>query len=183
MAACGDDEDSTAPEWLFVQSSDTATMVSSTSLEMHVGENPFAFTDRPDRRHVFLTPAEFIALWNGGTDGGFADDPPNAVVTWLDVGDPGEGVLNEAEVVVTEAAYSEDTEAITYTVSTEEGEIPVGALTHVSLFIDDAPLTTPSGAPIIQCESFGDCPPPCNNPWISQNFDCVLPSGQQLQLP
>ena len=62
-------------------------------------EDIFAFTDRPNREHKYISGDEFASYWNDYDDeNSFKLDPPNAVLTWVDA----DGV-SEVEVVITDA--------------------------------------------------------------------------------
>jgi len=116
-------------EWLFVQSSPTAETTSETTLVMPVTREIFAFTDRSNRHHGYMTAHAFVSLWDEGDT--FKADPPNAVLTWID-GDK----VHEAEVVITEASVLGHGRAISFEVKLEAREAPSGKLQGVSLFVD-----------------------------------------------
>ena len=64
-------------------------------------EDIFAFTDRPNREHKYISGDEFASYWNDYDDeNSFKLDPPNAVLTWVDA----DGV-EEVEVVITDADF------------------------------------------------------------------------------
>jgi hypothetical protein len=92
-------EDKPAEEWLFVHTADEAQVTNSTTIVMPVTRDIFAFTDRPYRKHDYMTGEQFAALWTHSGSNSFKSDPPNAVLTWVD----GEEV-KEAEVVITGAS-------------------------------------------------------------------------------
>lgn len=131
VASCAASE-SQSPEWLFVQASSHARVTAASTLEIPVQSLIFGFTDRPDRQYAYLSPAEFVSLWDADLDSGFSTDPPNAVLTWR-VGDQ----VGEAELVLTDAHYSETDAVIVYEISIETGELTPGDLEVVSLFVDD----------------------------------------------
>lgn len=133
LTSCGPDD--TALEWLFVQTAEEARLTSATTLEMRSTERIFGFTDRPDRLHTLLTPAEFAALWDPSIEDGFASDPPNAVMTWRD-GD----VTRLIEIVITGATVLEPESIISYRIVASVGELPTGELAAVDLFVDGTPL-------------------------------------------
>ena len=121
-------EETRPAEWLFVHTSPTAEMTSDTTLVMPVTREIFAFTDRPNRKHAYMTGEQFASIWaNSGSDS-FKTDPPNAVLTWVE----GEDV-KEAEVVITGASF--DGKSITYN-RKYSAIVPVGTLNSVSLFVD-----------------------------------------------
>jgi hypothetical protein len=112
VASSAGAEDAKPPEWLFVHTAVTAEMTSMTTLVMPVERDIFAFTDRPNRLHTYLTAEQFAGLW--------ARDPykgdslklynPTAVFTWLEP----KGGVGEAEVVITSAFAAADGKTIVY---------------------------------------------------------------------
>ncbi|MDB2394606.1 hypothetical protein N9W36_00520 [Porticoccaceae bacterium] len=98
-----------AEEWLFVHTADEAQVINNTTIVMPVTRDIFAFTDRPYRKHDYMTGEQFVSLWADSGSNSFKTDPPNAVLTWVE----GEDV-KEAEVVVTGASL--DGKSMTYTV-------------------------------------------------------------------
>ena len=124
-------EEAKPAEWLFVHTSPTAEMTSDTTLVMPVTREIFAFTDRPNRQHGYLTAHAFVSLWDKGEGDTFKADPPNAVLTWVD-GDK----VHEAEVVITDASVLAHGKAISFEVKLEAGEALSGQMQRLSLFID-----------------------------------------------
>jgi hypothetical protein len=118
-------------EWLFVHTSTTAEMTSETTLVMPVTREIFAFTDRPNRQHGYMTAHAFVSLWDEAEGDTFKADPPNAVLTWID-GDK----VHEAEVVITNASVLAHGRAISFEVKLGAGEAPGVKLQGVSLFVD-----------------------------------------------
>ena len=123
------------PEWLYVQTAATAQMTSDTILEMPFTRDVFAFTDRPNRRHAYLTAYEFTSLWNEGEgSNSFYEEPPNAVLTWSD----GEK-LREVEVIINNAAVYSDggvQDSLVYEVTLGTEQMPDAQMSSVSLFVD-----------------------------------------------
>ncbi len=134
-------EEAKPAEWLFVQTAPTAEMTSGTTLVMPVTREIFAFTDRPNRQHIFMTAHAFVSLWDKGEGNTFKADPPNAVLTWIE-GDK----AHEAEVVITDASVLAHGKAISFEVKLEAGEAPSGKMQGVSLFVDG------------YCFGIGSCP-------------------------
>ena len=124
-------EEAKPAEWLFVHTSPTAEMTSETTLVMPVTREIFAFTDRTNRKHGYLTAHAFVSLWDKGEGDTFKADPPNAVLTWLD-GDK----VHEAEVVITDASVLAHGRAISFEVKLEAGEALSGQMQRLSLFVD-----------------------------------------------
>ena len=122
-------EDKPAEEWLFVHTADEAQVTNNTTIVMPVTRDIFAFTDRPYRKHDYMTGEQFVSLWADSGSNSFKTDPPNAVLTWVE----GEDV-KEAEVVITGASI--DGNSITYTTNSHPNT--VGTIKSVSVFVDDA---------------------------------------------
>jgi hypothetical protein len=76
-----------------------------------------------------LSARKFVELWGEG-DNSFANDPPNAVVSYLD--DSG-ATPDDTIVVLSEPRLAGDD--LTYSVEILEGTLPADA-TSVSVFID-----------------------------------------------
>jgi hypothetical protein len=114
-------------EWLFVHTADEAQVINNTTIVMPVTRDVFAFTDRPYRKHAYMTGEQFASLWSKAGSNSFKTDPPNAVLTWVD----GEDV-KEAELVITGASF--DGNSITYTTNSHRNT--VGTIKSVSLFVD-----------------------------------------------
>ena len=135
-------EDKPAEEWLFVHTAEEAQVTNNTTIVMPVTRDIFAFTDRPYRKHAYMTGEQFASLWDEGAS--FKTDPPNAVLTWID----GEDV-KEAEVVITGASF--DGNSITYN-RKYSAIVPFGKLNSVSLFVDSVWCRGPVGSPA--CPTF-----------------------------
>lgn len=71
--------------WLYVAQADGESSfdAAATTLVMPIGR-VHAFTDRPYRDTRQLSPLEFAALWEATGADSFAQDPPNAVLTYWD---------------------------------------------------------------------------------------------------
>jgi hypothetical protein len=121
-------------EWLFVHTADEAQVTNNTTIVMPVTRDVFAFTDRPYRKHAYMTGEQFASLWAEADSASFKADPANAVLTWVD----GEDV-KEAEVVITSASF--DGNSITYTINSHRNT--VGTIKSVSLFVDGMPCWVP----------------------------------------
>ena len=78
-ASCGDSNNK-GPEYLFVQTSDGATLTDSTLTLTGISPQTGWFTDRPYREAGQIPTEEFLTLWDEG-ENSFADDPPNADFT------------------------------------------------------------------------------------------------------
>mgnify|MGYP000353062810 CR=1 FL=1 len=125
--------DGAKKEWLFVHTAEDAQVKSSAVIVMTAERDIFAFTDRPNREHMYLTPEEYVSLWNdnGSADNFFAD-PPNAVLTWITPS----GSVNESEIIITGASFKK--KAISYTYKGIDGsEMPLHqTIKRISLFVD-----------------------------------------------
>jgi hypothetical protein len=121
-------EDKPAEEWLFVHTAQEAQVINTTTIVMPVTRDVFAFTDRPYRKHAYMTGEQFASLWAEAGSDSFKADPPNAVLTWVD----GEDV-KEAELVITGASF--DGDSITYT-RKHPATVQFSNLKGVSLFVD-----------------------------------------------
>ena len=124
-----DDSNTLEKEWLYTHTALEATATSSTTIVMPFTEDIFAFTDRPNREHKYISGDEFASYWNDYDDeNSFKLDPPNAVLTWVDA----DGV-EEVEVVITDADF--DGANVIYTI--ENTTITADqSFEDVSLFVD-----------------------------------------------
>ena len=124
-----DNSNTLEKEWLYTHTALEATATSSTTIVMPFTEDIFAFTDRPNREHKYISGDEFASYWNDYDDeNSFKLDPPNAVLTWVDA----DGV-EEVEVVITDANF--DGNNVIYTI--ENTSITANqSFEEVSLFVD-----------------------------------------------
>jgi surface protein len=124
-----DNSNTLEKEWLYTHTALEATATSSTTIVMPFTEDIFAFTDRPNREHKYISGDEFASYWNDYDDeNSFKLDPPNAVLTWVDA----DGV-SEVEVVITDANF--DGANMIYTI--ENTTITTNqSFEDVSLFVD-----------------------------------------------
>lgn len=93
------------------------------------------FSDRPQRVVGHVATADFVGLWGEG-ENSFAEDPPNAVLAFLE---PGDDSPEDAVVVLRDPKGSDGT--ISYAIEVLEGSVPAST-GPVSLFID--PLGRPA---------------------------------------
>ena len=132
VSSCVNSDSSQPKEsWLFVHTAEEAQILNSTTIVMPGTGDIFAFTDRPFRKHTYISGEAFASLWLDTIDNNFKADPPNAVLTWLD----SEGI-KEVEVIIIEARLAGKT--ITYTIN-DSTLIKKGAIGHACLFIDSGP--------------------------------------------
>jgi len=116
-------------EALFVQSAHGLT-TSNGSVTFHgLAHATIFFSDRPQRVVGHLTSKKFVEQWGEGEDS-FAEDPPNAVVSFLEDGDT---VPEEVTMTISDPQLEGDT--LTYTVDILDGMLPTRA-GPCSLFID-----------------------------------------------
>jgi surface protein len=132
IVACSSDDnnnvDDTQAEWLYVHTAIEANATNSNTLVIPFTEDIFAFTDRPDREHKYISAEEFVSYWSDDATNSFQFDPPNAVFTSVD--DDG---IAEVEVVITGA--NTDGDNITYTI--QNPKLTENAtFEDVSLFVD-----------------------------------------------
>jgi hypothetical protein len=132
IVACSSDDnnnvDDTQAEWLYVHTAIEANATNSKTLVMPVTNDIFAFTDRPDREHKYISAEEFVSYWSEDATNSFQFDPPNAVLTSVN-GD----ATAELEVVIIDA--STDGDNITYTI--QNPKLTENAtFEDVSLFVD-----------------------------------------------
>ena len=136
------------PGWLYVQTEATAQMTSDTTLEIPFTREVFGFADRPDRRSAYFTASEFEAFWSEEGANSFTEDPPNAVLTWLN----GEE-QREAEVIINNATVYSDgvQESLVYEVTVETGQMPDAQMSSVSLFVDSSSGAATLGVEVEVC--------------------------------
>ncbi len=116
-------------EALFVQSARGMT-TNNGSVTLHgLAHATLFFADRPQRVVGHLSSKKFVAQWGEGEDS-FADDPPNAVVSFLEDGD-----IVPEEVTMTISAPNLEEDSLTYQVDVLDGTLPASS-GPCSLFID-----------------------------------------------
>jgi hypothetical protein len=99
------------------------------------------FSDRPKRIVGHMATTDFVELWAEG-DNSFEEDPPNAVLAFLESGDQ---VPEDAVVVIREPRLEDG--QLSYSIEALDGTVPAEA-GPVTLFID--PLGRPL-SPISVC--------------------------------
>jgi exo-beta-1,3-glucanase (GH17 family) len=183
---------STGAGFLFVQEAEGGTLTpgadDSYTLALEgVGTVTVMFTGRPMRQATIMSTAQFISQW----DEMFADDPPNAALTFQDAGGGG---INTAVFNISRPVYDEENGILAYfaydlllgdgaAVETAQGEglaeLP-GTFGPASLFIDSA---DPSGSPAAKMH-YGLClglwaqprqPWQASEQWIEQCISTVAP--------
>lgn len=122
-------EELQAEQSMFVQTAHAASSDGSTLTLDGVTPSTLYFSDRPQRVVGHMTTADFVDLWAEG-ENSFAEDPPNAVLAFLDAGDE---VPEDAVVVIRDPRL--DGEQLSYSIETLEGAAPAQT-GPVTLFID-----------------------------------------------
>jgi hypothetical protein len=103
---------------LFVQSA-TAFSSGPGTITLHgLADSTVYFADRPRREIGHIPSRRFVELWETGANG-FAVDPPNAVLSFLDQN----GTEPEDAVVVLREPRLED-DTVSYNVEILEGSLP-----------------------------------------------------------
>src|SRR5947209_17476566 len=116
-------------EALFVQSAHGLTTSKGTVTFHGLAHSTLFFADRPQRVVGHLSSKKFVDQWGDGEDS-FAEDPPNAVLSFLEDGDT---VPEEVTMTISDPHLDGDT--LTYTVDILDGMLPATS-GPCSLFID-----------------------------------------------
>ena len=116
-------------EALFVHSAHGLTSSQGTVTFHGLAHATLFFSDRPQRVVGHMTSRKFVDQWGEGEDS-FAEDPPNAVLSFLEDSDT---VPEEVTMTISDPQLDGDT--LTYTVDILDGMLPASA-GPCSLFID-----------------------------------------------
>ena len=116
-------------ESMFVQTAQAMSSDGTTLTLKAVTLATLYFSDRPQRIVGHMTTADFVDLWAEG-DNSFEEDPPNAVLAFLESGDQ----VPEDAVVVIQQPHLQDGQ-LSYSIQALEGTVPEQA-GPVTLFID-----------------------------------------------
>ncbi len=116
-------------EAMFVQCAHGMTTTDSTVTFHGQAHSTLFFADRPQRVVGHMHTKKFVSEWGEG-ENNFAEDPPNAVLSFLEEGDT---VPEEVTMVIRDPQLTEDT--LTYKVEVLDGTLPAKA-GPCSLFID-----------------------------------------------
>lgn len=122
-------EELQAEQSMFVQTAHSAATDGNTLTLHGVTPSTLYFSDRPQRVVGHMSTTDFVDLWDEG-DNSFAEDPPNAVLSFLE---PGDDVPEDAVVVIREPRL--DGAGLSYSIEPLEGTVPAQA-GPVTLFID-----------------------------------------------
>jgi hypothetical protein len=114
---------------LFVQNASSSSSDEGTVTLHSVADSTVYFADRPRREVGHIPSRRFIELWEN-EENGFALDPPNAVLSFLDDDGP---TPDDVVVVLREPRL--DGHELTYTVDVLEGTLPERS-GPCALFID-----------------------------------------------
>ncbi len=130
-------------EAMFVQCAHGMTTSNGTLTFHGLAHSTLFFADRPQRVVGHMHTRKFVDEWGEG-ENSFAEDPPNAVVSFLEDGDT---VPEEVTIVIDDPKLDGDT--LTYKVEVLDGTLPAKA-GPCSLFIDPfgRPLSPVSAAGI-----------------------------------
>jgi len=130
-------------ESLFVQTAQGLATDGNTITLESVSPSTLYFADRPKRDVGHMSSEHFVSVWDEG-DNSFGDDPPNAVVSYLD---PSHEFPEDTVVVLREPRLAGGD--LTYSVEILDGTLPKEA-GPVALFIDPfgRPLSPVSAAGI-----------------------------------
>ena len=116
-------------ESLFVQTAHGLTTTDGTITLKTLSPSTLYFADRPKREVGHMSSEHFVNVWSEG-ENSFADDPPNAVVSYLD---PAHDFPEDTVVVLRDPRLEGGD--LTYSVEILDGTLPKEA-GAVALFID-----------------------------------------------
>lgn len=122
-------EDLDQEEPMFVQVASGVTTSDAGLTLSGISPSTLYFSDRPNRIVGHITSQQFVDLWGTG-ENSFADDPPNAVLSWLPTG---ESKPADAVIVIRDPVVSGD--SMTYRFEVLEGSVPARS-GPATLFID-----------------------------------------------
>ena len=131
-------------EAMFVQSAPEASVTEGVLTLHDVSASTLFFSDRPKRVVGHVSSTMFVDMWDEGQNS-FAEDPPNAVLAFLESGDD---VPEDVVTVIRNPRM--DGAALSYDIEVLEGTMPAHAKGGVTLFIDPfgRPLSPVSAAGI-----------------------------------
>lgn len=122
-------EDLEAEQSMFVQTAEGVTSDGTTLTLTGVTPSTLYFSDRPQRIVGHMSTSDFVDLWGEGANS-FAEDPPNAVLAFVQ---PGDEVPEDAVVVIREPRLQDG--QLSYAIESLEGTVPKQA-GPITLFID-----------------------------------------------
>jgi hypothetical protein len=116
-------------EAMFVQSARSVVSGDHTLTLNGLGHSTLFFADRPQRAVGHITSHKFINEWGHG-ENSFAEDPPNAVLAFLEYGD---AMPEDVTLILRNPRLEGD--SLSYTIEVLDGTLPAQA-GPCSLFID-----------------------------------------------
>jgi hypothetical protein len=119
---------------MFVQTARAAVYTAGRLTLDGLSRSTLYFADRPQRVVGHLHSQLFIDLWQSGVHS-FADDPPNAVLSFIEPGTTGEDAGVPADAVVVLYAPELDGDQLAYYVDVLDGTLPERS-GGCALFID-----------------------------------------------
>jgi hypothetical protein len=122
-------EELEAEESMFVQTAEAITSDHGVVTLHGVNASTLYFSDRPQRVVGHMKTTDFVDLWGEG-ENSFEEDPPNAVLAFLE---PGDEAPEDAVVVIRHPRLSDG--HLSYSVEVLEGVLPDKS-GPVTLFID-----------------------------------------------
>jgi hypothetical protein len=122
-------EELEAEESMFVQTAHGMRSDGTTLTLTEVTPSTLYFSDRPKRVVGHMSTSDFVDLWGEG-DNSFEEDPPNAVLSFLE---PGDQAPEDAVVVIQQPRLENG--SLSYSIETLEGTVPTQT-GPVTLFID-----------------------------------------------
>jgi len=122
-------EELEAEQSMFVQTAHGVRSDGKTLTLTGVTPSTLYFSDRPQRVVGHMATSDFVELWGEGANS-FEEDPPNAVLAFLQ---PGDDAPEDAVVVIREPRL--DDSQLTYGIERLDGNIPAQS-GPVTLFID-----------------------------------------------
>ena len=131
-------------EAMFVQTAPEASVEGNVLTLLDATRSTLYFSDRPERVVGHVTTEMFVDLWGEGQNS-FAEDPPNAVLAFLE---PGDDVPDDVVTVIRNPRM--EGSSLSYDIEVLEGAMPPHAKGGVTLFIDPfgRPLSPVSAAGI-----------------------------------
>ena len=122
-------EELEAEQSMFAQTAAAISSDGATLTLKDVTPSTLYFSDRPKRIVGHMTTVDFVDLWAEG-DNNFEEDPPNAVLAFLE---PGDEAPEDAVVVLQQPRLENG--GLSYSIETLEGTVPTQT-GPVTLFID-----------------------------------------------
>lgn len=122
-------EEREAEQSMFVQTAQGVASDGTTMTLKDVTPSTLYFSDRPKRVVGHMATTDFVDLWGEG-DNSFEEDPPNAVLAFLE---PGDDVPEDVVVVIKQPRLEDG--HLSYSIEALDGTVPTQT-GPVTLFID-----------------------------------------------